>query len=229
MLSKIKNFIFSCFRFAFKCVHKFFSYIINLCFLVIPLGFAVYIGASIEKLNDPIKSDEYTRGTKVIHSKIRNNLPSELFSQMTQWEHMVPCGVYFDEAAELKKSLQCVNSKVYPKEPISLKIPRCYVVSSASPDVRFDGGFNFIAIRTFGGIGAVVGYFNHETDTLFVVENQEVAKIYRHELQHLYLEMKTGYGGGHHQDIWKQCEEPYYDPGLKTKILEALNELEEKK
>lgn len=151
------------------------------------------------------------------------NLPA-IFSPNTKWQHMTPCGVYFDEAEELKKTLECANTKVWKKNPVpNIKIPRCFVVTAASPDVTNDRGFNVMVIMN---AFMAVGYFDTETDTLFVVENIDAAKIYRHELQHLFLQIQTGNGGGHDQPVWELCEPPYYMPSTKAQLQAELTDLD---
>lgn len=149
-------------------------------------------------------------------------------SNDTKWDHLVSCGIYFNELEEMKKTLQCANEKVYTNAPLptNTQIPRCFVVSTSSPDVYNKRGFNFLPLVSVFGSGAVVGYFDTNTDTVFVVENHDAASIYRHELQHYFLKLKGGTGGGHHQDIWKLCEPPYYNESDKVKIINKLERLE---
>ena len=155
--------------------------------------------------------------------KIHEILPN------TKWSHMKPCGQFFDEQKEFNRALQCVNTHVWHEKPLNkVAIPRCFIVSASSPDVLStkDKLFNFIPLQTLFGLGAVVGVYEPETMTVFVVENVDAAQVYRHELQHFFLHLydpKTG-GGGHHQDIWKKCEEPYYPPSIKAKLIAAIEE-----
>ena len=146
------------------------------------------------------------------------------------WNDLEPCGLHFNEQEEFNKALQCVTDKVWDKGPITdpnLTIPRCFILKAKSPDVytRPDIGFNFIPIMEFdpqsGTVisGAVVGYYQTETKTVFVVENIDAPMVYRHELQHYFLHIQqpiTG-GGGHHQKIWDRCEPPYYTPSDKVR------------
>lgn len=141
------------------------------------------------------------------------------FAPDTRWGHLKPCGVYFNEVAEFNRALECVNENVYPFDPIEeRKIPRCFVVTVDSPEVSGNGIFNYI--YAYGG--GIVGYFDDRTDTMFIIENVDAAMIYRHELQHLFLQIHDGYGGGHYQDIWQQCEPPSYNPPTETKIIGSL-------
>ena len=117
---------------------------------------------------------------------------------------------------------------MYPDDQISMETipPRCFIISASSPDVYSKDSVNFIPLFSIFGRGAILGYFNTETETLFVVENLDAAAVYRHELQHYFLKLKGGAGGGHHQDIWKQCDPPYYNSSDKVKILHKLEKLE---
>lgn len=97
---------------------------------------------------------------------------------------------------------------------LDLPIPRCFIVKAQSPNVLSRDGINFIMIFDMTGVGAVVGVYQPETRTVFVVENTDAALIYRHELQHYFLHIhdpETA-GGGHDQPIWQHCEPPYYTP-----------------
>ena len=154
----------------------------------------------------------------------------ELFTRST-WNDFEPCGLHFDENKEFNDALQCVNTKVWPNSPIVdetvTHLPRCYVVKSSSIDIysRPDIGYNFVPmfeVTSFGiSVGGIVGVYQPETRTVFIVENIDAAMIYRHELQHYFLhahDPATG-GGGHDQDIWKKCEPPYYEPSDKVKKM----------
>lgn len=157
-----------------------------------------------------------------------NYMIHELFPHAT-WNDLEPCGLHFDEQKEFNRALQCVNKNVWPKSPIVdstvTHLPRCFVVKARSSDVytKPELGFNFIPIfePTLGGlaVGAVVGVYQPETRTVFIVENVDAPEIYRHELQHYFLHAHNPEteGGGHHQDIWKKCEAPYYEPSDKVK------------
>lgn len=167
-----------------------------------------------------------------VFSVVADNPVHEILPNTT-WEHLKPCGIYFNEKEEFDRALQCVNERVWPESPVSEEttIPRCFIVSTSSPDVmRFpDHPFNAIPIITIFGAGLVVGVYQPETHTVFVVENEDAAATYRHELQHLFLHIhdpETG-GGGHHQPIWEKCEPPYYEPSAKNKLIDAIRDLDE--
>lgn len=147
----------------------------------------------------------------------------------TKWEHLRPCGSAFNEAAEYEKALQCVNDKVWPESPLSTDFevsppPRCFIVSTASLDVASNGEFNFIAVQTWFGVAAVLGVYQPETRTLFVVDNIDAGLVYRHELQHFFLHLHdpSTRGMGHNQPIWDACEPPTYTPSDKTHLISIL-------
>lgn len=167
------------------------------------------------------------RGASVSVSATDHMAIHELFPN-SSWNDLEPCGLHFDEMKEFNTALQCVNTKVWPESPIIKEefthIPRCFVVKAKSPDVFTSpkAGFNFWPLfeLTPAGLatGAVVGVYQPETRTVYIVENVDAAMVYRHELQHYFLHIhnpETG-GGGHHQNIWKQCEAPYYNPSEKV-------------
>lgn len=171
---------------------------------------------------------ELNAGSSVSVTATDRSAIHELFPNST-WNDLEPCGLHFDEQKEFNTALQCVNKKVWPESPIVKEefthIPRCFIVKAKSPDVYTSpkAGFNFWPIFdiTPQGIaaGAVVGVYQPETRTVFIVENVDAAMVYRHELQHYFLHIhnpETG-GGGHFQEIWKQCEPPYYTPSAEVK------------
>lgn len=152
----------------------------------------------------------------------------ELFPN-SSWNDFEPCGKYFNEQEEFNKALSCVNTKVWPETPITsaeqAHIPRCFIVKAGGPDIfTKDGlGFNFVPVMDVSpagiAIGAIVGVYQPETRTVFIVENIDAPAIYRHELQHYFLHSHNPEteGGGHHQSIWQKCEAPYYTPSDKVK------------
>lgn len=164
------------------------------------------------------------RGVSIIgrtdHAQIHELFPN------SSWNDLEPCGKFFDEQEEFRKARQCVNDNVWPDRQLSTNeldfpIPRCYIVKAHGPNVLSKDGINFIPIFDGGGIGAVVGVYQPETHTVYVVENVDAKMIYRHELQHYFLhehDPETS-GGGHDQTIWQKCEPPYYTPSDKVKKL----------
>lgn len=155
---------------------------------------------------------------KVDHAEIHGLFPN------SSWNDLVPCGQYFDEQEEFRKARSCVNKEVWPDRPLSedeleYTIPRCYVLRAQSPNVLSKDGINFLLIFDGLEMGAVVGVYQPETRTVFVVENIDAADVYRHELQHYFLHEHDPetQGGGHDQLIWQNCEPPFYEPSEKAK------------
>lgn len=158
----------------------------------------------------------------------------ELFPR-SSWNDFEPCGLHFNEQEEFNKALQCVNTNVWPESPVVddtvTHLPRCFIVKANSPDIysRPDIGFNFVpqfyATPLGIEVGGIVGVYQPETRTVFIVENIDAAMVYRHELQHYFLHAhnpETG-GGGHDQEIWQKCEPPYYTPSDKVKASVESN------
>jgi len=179
--------------------------------------FTLYVFGCTPK---PIVTD--VGGRHVVQTHIKTTpLPTEMINNYTNWDNLKPCGAYFNEVKHYERALTCAN-ELWKDDPISseINIPRCFVISSASMGVVYNGGANLIMVTEFMG---AVGYFDTNTDTVFIVENYNVEGIYRHELQHLFLKKKTGYGGGHHQQIWKSCEPPYFETPLVGKVVHELS------
>lgn len=168
------------------------------------------------------------RGVSVI-SKTDHAAIHELFPN-SSWNDLEPCGKYFDELEEFRKARQCVNDNVWSDRKLTsneldFPIPRCYIVKAHGPNVLSKDGINFIPVFDVTGVGAVVGVYQPETHTVYVVENVDAPMIYRHELQHYFLhehDPETS-GGGHHQTIWQKCEPPYYTPSKKAEALSKEN------
>ena len=161
--------------------------------------------------------------------KIQHTEIHQLFPQ-SSWNDLVPCGQYFDEQEEFRKARSCVNQNVWSDRPLTeneldFPIPRCYVVKAQSPNVLSKDGVNFLPVFDYSGFGAVVGVYQPETRTVFVVENIDAPEVYRHELQHYFLHEHDPetQGGGHDQLIWEKCEPPYYEPSDKVKRLVGSN------
>jgi hypothetical protein len=153
----------------------------------------------------------------------------ELFPN-SSWNDLSPCGLYFNEQEEFRIARSCVNEKVWSKRPLTsnekdFPIPRCYVIKAHSPNIISSKGINFLPLFDYSGLGAVVGVYQPETRTVFVVENIDAPMVYRHELQHYFLHEHDPIteGGGHDQEIWQKCEPPYYTPSEKVQALEKQN------
>jgi len=138
----------------------------------------------------------------------------------TQKEHLKSCNS-FDVEAQAEQSRQCTNEKYLDKRGKHLdkfELPVCYVITDKSPDVKTDpsGIFDYINIGFFDN-GKVLAFYNTETHEIFLVENLDIRKIYRHELQHRMLHIaEGGEKGDHDSDLWQVCEPARYDPSKET-------------
>lgn len=134
----------------------------------------------------------------------------------TDWSQLKPCGEFFDEHEEYEASLSCSNKELFAKAPynktITPVLPRCYVITTSSPDVHQTPLFNYVSLTMFTHDG-IVGFYDDSDKTVYIVENTDAAMVYRHEVQHYFLDLVEGDGNGKHDhNIWKVCEPPYYEP-----------------
>ena len=158
--------------------------------------------------------------SRIDHAAIHELIPN------SSWNDLEPCGKYFDEQEQFRKARSCVNKEVWSESPLTeneleFPIPRCFIIKAQSPNILSKDGINFIPIFDQDGVGAIVGVYQPETRTVFVVENIDAPEVYRHELQHYFLhehDPETE-GGGHDQAIWQRCEPPYYEPSERAKKL----------
>lgn len=219
--SRLKSFLLASIKLSAKLTFKLIKFSLHLFFMLLPtIVLIALIQSGRIEIPGPVFVPKIAKKDQV-HEIIPN----------TKWNHIRPCGEFFDEDREYKKALQCVNEKVWKDSPLSedreeLNIPRCFIISTSSPDVFGGNGgeFNFVPIMSIFGPAAVVGVYEPETNSVFVVENVDAPDVYRHELQHYFLHKhnpETG-GGGHHQEIWKQCEPPYYTVSKRSKIVGSL-------
>lgn len=202
-----------------KTLEKFISITCKTLALVLP-SVLVFVA-----LNHPTIRAKRARP---IFQIVDNNPVHEVIPD-TSWSHMRPCGEMFDEQKEFGRSLQCVNSNVFPDSPVvGVLLPRCFIVSSSSPDVvrHQEAAFNAILLVDLFDINLIVGFYEPETETVFVVENEDAAATYRHELQHHFLHLKVGGGNASHShEIWQKCESPHYVPSVKNKLIQAVKDL----
>lgn len=166
------------------------------------------------------------RGQPVIgivdEQKIDRILPN------TRWGHLTPCSKWFNEYVEFNKVIQCVNSKLFKNDPIlDLALPRCYVISVNSMDVfaSDDKKYNFLVYTNGLNYTAMVGFYQEDTNTIFIVENVDTATVYRHEVQHFILDVHTKIGSdiNHSHDIWKYCEANSYCVELERHLNKIEN------
>lgn len=230
------------FSFIGICICEFFRFLGQVLCFSIKLSFRVTLAALpallvLLVLTQPSIQREIQSGKVIIKTTNVGGPVGGEFGPFpgTRWNQVEPCGVYFNEQEEFNSALQCVNENVWPDDPIAEEsmIPRCFVVSAESPDVFSDGfGVNVVPIILFTPFGivqsAIVGYYDTDTNSIFIVENEDAAGIYRHELQHLFLDLhdEASDGGGHFQYIWQACEPPYYKPSVRAQIQGILEDYE---
>lgn len=150
------------------------------------------------------------------------------FFPFTQWKHVKPCGEFFDEVKEFNKALECSNKNRFDLTPINQQQvfpPRCFIITTDSPDIRTseNGVFNYWNIGFFFYSG-IVGLYEPEQKTIFIAENFDAPMIYRHELQHYFLDLMEGDGNGRHDDlIWSVCEPSHYSPSQEALANAGVN------
>lgn len=152
-------------------------------------------------------------GCSVVNIEYPRSLDRHVFKN-TEWHDLLPCSNFLNEREEFLKTVRCSNV-IYHRSPLPehYPLPKCFVVTKQSKDVKrlyldYMDNVNYIYIPYTKSM--IVGYFDNTNDIIILVENHNIDKIYRHELQHYILKLQEGYGGGHHQDIWDLCESSEY-------------------
>lgn len=160
--------------------------------------------------------------------------PIHYLIPFTEPKHLKPCSEFIDVVGEFEKALECSNREIFSKapysKPITPEIPQCYIITKESPDVHQHRVFNYINFSMFTREG-IVGFYEDKTKVIYIVENTDAPQVWRHELQHYFLDLVNGDGNGAHDDpIWQVCEEPRYTPSSeayrRAGIEPARNELE---
>lgn len=184
--------------------------IIALCihFTQLNLGVLSVADAQIERLDSPFASKAFQSLLKelgIVHPLIPR----------TRKELLIPCRNIMDYHKVVREALACTNEQVYPEDPIkSFVLPECYIIPTTSPDVIKDpsGQFNFITL----GIDLsfkILGFYEDQTNTIFVVQSFDQVLTTKHEIQHAVLHQREGDGDARHvHQIWERCQPGYYDP-----------------
>lgn len=158
--------------------------------------------------------------------------PVNPYFQQTGWDHVKPCGAFFQEKSEFDKAKTCSNA-AFQKElnktiPENLVIPRCFVISKASPQVSYSPLYkmNAVLLRNFIQMFAIVGLYEPESHTIFLVENYDLTKIYRHELQHYFQHIVEPalIERNHEGLVWDVCEPRTYTPSEQQKEIIRLQD-----
>lgn len=119
------------------------------------------------------------------------------------------------------------------------ELPSCFVVSEKSKDiVTSKKGVNTLEIV---GINAfiddtdslqiqlirlsVVGLFIEEENTILLIENPDLDRIYQHELYHWFLSKSNIADVDHSDIVWKKCTTSEYKPNKWAKIANWFKRL----
>jgi hypothetical protein len=190
------------------------KFVFHLSLFLLTFHFTFYCFSLFIDLSEPLPNSGVA--TDAIK---RNPVIHEIFSK-TRWSEVRPCAEYINEMQQFDKAKSCSNlafvSEYNKTLPDSVSTPpRCFVLPHGSPDVFFseENYMNFSPIR-IGNMGflSIVGLYHPETETIFLVENYDIAKVYRHELQH-YFQHKLDpqlLKHNHKGLVWNLCEPKYY-------------------
>jgi len=177
----------------------------------------VYFNLQMSKLEKALDVNPYT-----------NHRPDYInpFLPNTTWDHIKPCGLYFDEIEEFNKANSCASEKVWPNDRLTnVGLPACYVITNQSPDILRVGLVN-VAVYRVGNIalGAILGFYNTGTQQIFLTENIDIKEIYRHEVQHHLLQIHPRQHeiGNHDHDIFQKCESRTYTRSKAVQEIERL-------
>lgn len=210
----IKRFFLFCskvcsFVFVLLCVYLIYAILAHFCFVA--FYFSNY-GKSIDRI---------TR-LGPVHS----------YFQKTGWDHVKPCGAFFQEQAQFDKAKECSNIAIQKELnksiPENLVIPRCFVISKTSSDVSYSPLYkmNAVLLRNIIQMFAIVGLYDADTHSIFLVENHDLAMIYRHELQHYFQHVVDPalIEKNHEGLIWDMCEPRTYTPSPQQREIIRLQE-----
>jgi len=159
-------------------------------------------------------STTFTNNLEAISLKPTRKLINFLIP-FTKSDHLSPCSNYFNVEEEYYKSLSCSNKKVFSKESYNktlkdLVIPQCFVITTKSPDVVQTKALNYLNSTVLSNDG-IVGFYDEKTKAIYIVENFDAPMIWRHELQHYFLDLvDKDANGSHDHTIWQRCEPKNY-------------------
>lgn len=171
--------------------------------LLVFCSFLVYVGTS--HINyEAISLDSHKP------AEVSQYDPVHFFIPFVRWIDVAPCSEFFNEDEEFKKALEC-GVPLYGEALDSIKPPSCFIVKENSLGVIKGDGFNYLTL--FLSEGKILGFYEPQSATTFIAENIDMAKVYRHEVQHHVLHLLEGDGDASHSHIfWVLCEPPYYEP-----------------
>lgn len=147
----------------------------------------------------------------------------------TTWDNVKPCSAFFNESKMYDEMFECVekNTKESLADAKPLKLPRCFVISASSPDIKnVNNEYNALILVQDGKASPVVGlYFNSHTE-LWLVENVDIRLLYKHELLHHFLRLLdvNGHGDGKHEsELWKTCSIQKFTPSQEQILIHQIN------
>lgn len=150
----------------------------------------------------------------------------------TSWSHVRPCNQYFDENMNYNRARSCSNAASFFETgqtvSNSVSSPKCFVITSSSPDVRHSPVYKMNGVILYGPISryVIVGLYEPTSETIFLVENYDLPMIYRHELQH-YFQFKIDPEAkkkDHEGLVWDVCEPKTYTPSKEQKeVIDLMN------
>jgi hypothetical protein len=158
---------------------------------------------------------------------------SSMFLPFTSRADLIKCEDYLDYDKEFEQALDCsvegCDDLREKFESGEVEKPECYVIPASSPDVVNGNIFNFVMFSSIY-VQQIVGFYDPESKIMYAVENEDTARVVRHELQHYFIDIalgeEYGYGDGLHiHEVWFTCEEPYYTIG-KEALKKAKRDLE---
>lgn len=159
--------------------------------------------------------DKIERTLSVLKRQVLHDYAIHYLIPFTKKEDLMPCEKAFDASRNFNEALSCSNSTVFSSSPLKdVNPPQCYVITGNSPDVMEseDGSFNYISTSILL-VERILGFYEEEDQTIYLVETYDMEQVYRHELQHYFLHLKEGDGNGAHDHaIWQSCEPPTYTP-----------------
>lgn len=142
----------------------------------------------------------FTKGSEA-YTFVHPYIPRTKVEDLTSCHKVLKTQELFDEA------ITCVSASL-PKASEINKLPRCYVLSDTSGDVKQGQKFNFINLL---GVKFVLGFYEPVNKTIYLVSDPSNSDTYKHEVQHYILDLLLQDADAAHSNIiWSTCEEAHY-------------------
>lgn len=174
--------------------------------------------------------EHYSEPQQIGNFRVSGPVDAESFPGM-YWFHLRTCGQYVREQFQFDLAKKCVQQSIQKEfnrssteaYPVLLP-PRCFVIPYTAPGVLYNFK-NHANIILYSGdpMSPIVGLYTPESETIFLVENYDISRVYRHELQHFfmhkYLPEYFWSRKSHDGNVWKDCEPEKYVPSDEQKKL----------